>query len=53
VDRADGSREPELGAAGVAPNMPGATCTTTVRATNLEGVTTEIAARYHLVAPGG
>lgn len=34
-----------------APNTPGATCTTTVRATNLEGVTTEVAARYHLVAP--
>jgi hypothetical protein len=34
-----------------APNTPGTTCTTTVRATNLEGVITEIAARYHLVAP--
>jgi hypothetical protein len=37
----------------LAPNMPGATCTTTLRATNLEGITTEFAARYHLVAPGG
>jgi hypothetical protein len=34
-----------------APNTPGVTCTTTVSATNLEGVTTEVAARYHLVAP--
>lgn len=35
----------------LAPNMPGATCTTTVHATNLEGVSTEVATRYHLVAP--
>jgi hypothetical protein len=35
----------------LAPDMPGATCTTTVRATNLEGVSTEVAARYHVVAP--
>jgi hypothetical protein len=35
----------------LAPDMPGATCTTTVRATNLEGVSTEVAARYQLVAP--
>jgi hypothetical protein len=34
-----------------APNTPGATCTTTVRATDLEGVVTEVAARYHLGAP--
>lgn len=34
-----------------APNTPGASCTTTVRATNLEGIVTEVAARYHLVAP--
>lgn len=32
----------------VAPSTPGATCTTTVRVTNLEGVTTEFAARYQL-----
>jgi hypothetical protein len=35
------------------PNTPGATCTTTVRATSLEGITTEVAARYHLITPGG
>jgi hypothetical protein len=35
------------------PTTPGVTCTTTVRATSLEGLTTEIAARYHLIAPGG
>jgi hypothetical protein len=48
---------PEPGGTGLffaswlAPNMPGATCTTTVRATNLEGVSAEIASRYQLVAP--
>lgn len=35
------------------PSTPGVTCATTVRATNLEGVTTELVARYHLIAPGG
>jgi hypothetical protein len=35
----------------LAPNMSGATCTTTVRATNLEGVSTDIASRYQLIAP--
>jgi hypothetical protein len=35
----------------LASGIPGATCTTTMRATNLQGVSTEIAARYHLVAP--
>lgn len=35
----------------VAPDLPGTTCTTTVHATNLEGVSAETAARYEIVAP--
>ncbi|HEX7841380.1 MAG TPA: hypothetical protein VF469_28070, partial [Kofleriaceae bacterium] len=33
------------------PTTPGTTCTTTVRATNLQGTSTEFAARYQLVGP--
>lgn len=35
------------------PNTPGTLCTTTLRATNLEGVTTEVLAFYHLFGIGG
>jgi hypothetical protein len=33
------------------PSEPGRICTTTVRATNLEGVSSDAVARYQLVAP--
>jgi len=45
------SDPPFFSASWLAPNLPGATCTTTVRATNLEGVSTDVAARYQLIAP--
>jgi hypothetical protein len=34
------------------PSTPGRTCTTSVRATNLQGVSSEVAARYQLGDPG-
>lgn len=49
--RPDASDTLFFSASWLAPNMPGTTCTTTVRATNLEGVSTEIASRYQLIAP--